>query len=65
MHQQERNNIGMMLIVEQGIAEDTLHGSVMAWRFLAANDVPEDVILRVLSDPGKRRPCPAPHAGLR
>ena len=46
----------MMLIVEQGIAEDRLHGSVMAWRFLAANDVPDEVILRVLSDPSKRRP---------
>jgi hypothetical protein len=31
----------MMLIVEQGIA---------------ANDVPDEVILRVLSDPSKRRP---------
>lgn len=46
----------MTLIVEQGIAHDTLHGSVKAWRFLAANDVPEEVILRVLSDPAKRRP---------
>lgn len=55
MRQQARNNTGMMLIVEQGIVQDTLHGSVMAWRFLAANDVPEEVILRVLSEPGKRR----------
>jgi hypothetical protein len=47
----------MMLIVEQGIAQDQVHGSVMAWRFLAANDVPEAVILRVLSDPAKRRPA--------
>ena len=46
----------MMLIVEQGIARDALHGSVKAWSFLAANAVPEDVILRVLSDPAKRRP---------
>ncbi len=55
MHQQARNNIGMMLIVEQGIVQDTLHGSVKAWRFLAANDVPAEVILRVLSEPAKRR----------
>ena len=55
MHQQARNNNELMLIVEQGIVHDTLHGSVKAWRFLAANDVPEDVILRVLSEPGKRR----------
>ena len=52
---QARNNTGMTLIVEQGIVQDTLHGSVMAWRFLAANDVPEEVILRVLSEPAKRR----------
>ncbi len=48
----------MMLIVEQGIAQDNMHGSVKAWRFLAANDVPDAVILRVLSEPAKRRPCP-------
>lgn len=46
----------MMLIVEQGIARDTLHGSVQAWSFLAANKVPAEVILRVLSDPARRRP---------
>lgn len=45
----------MTLIVEQGIVQDTLHGSVIAWRFLAANDVPDAVILRVLSEPAKRR----------
>lgn len=45
----------MSKIVEQGIARDLLHGSVMAWKFLAANKVPDDVILRVLADPGKRR----------
>ena len=33
----------MTLIVEQGIVQDTLHGSVMAWRFLAANDVPLEI----------------------
>ena len=49
----------MMLIVEQGIARDTMHGSVKAWSFLTANAVPADVILRVLSDPAKRRPPPA------
>ena len=55
----------MMLIVEQGIVEDTLHGSVMAWRFLAANKVPEDVILRVLSEPTKRRLCGTAHTPMR
>lgn len=65
MHLQQRNNTGMMLIVEQGIVEDTLHGSVQAWRFLAANDVPEDVILRVLSEPARRRAGSAAHVHMR
>ncbi len=45
----------MSRIVEQGITRDMLHGSVIAWKFLAANKVPDDVILRVLADPAKRR----------
>lgn len=45
----------MSRIVEQGITRDMLHGSVIAWKFLAANKVPDDVILRVLADPSKRR----------
>jgi len=45
----------MSHIVEQGITHDTLHGSVMAWKFLAANKVPDEVILRVLAEPAKRR----------
>lgn len=55
MHHQARNNTEMSRIVEQGIARDLLHGSVMAWKFLAANKVPDEVILRVLADPAKRR----------
>lgn len=55
MHQQARNNTRMRLIVEQGVAQDQTHGSVAAWRFLAANGVPEALILRVLSDPQRRR----------
>ncbi|MEJ7807993.1 MAG: hypothetical protein WKG03_18980 [Telluria sp.] len=65
MHQQARNNTELMLIVEQGIVHDTLHGSVKAWRFLAANDVPEAVILRVLSDPARRRSVGEQHQGAR
>ena len=64
MHQ-ARNNTGMTLIVEQGIVQDTLHGSVIAWRFLAANDVPEEVILRVLSEPAKRRSADAAQPAAR
>ena len=45
----------MSLIVEQGITHDTLQGSVMAWKFLAAHKVPDEVILRVLAEPSKRR----------
>ncbi|MBC7452570.1 MAG: hypothetical protein H7335_02490 [Massilia sp.] len=45
----------MALIVEQAIIQDLLRGSVMAWRFLAANKVPDEVILRVLAEPAKRR----------
>jgi hypothetical protein len=45
----------MALIVEQGITRDALQGSVTAWRFLASNNVPEDVILRVLAEPSRRR----------
>jgi hypothetical protein len=55
VHHQARNNTEMSRIVEQGITRDLLHGSVMAWKFLAANRVPEDVILRVLADPARRR----------
>lgn len=55
MRQQDRPNLQMMLIVEQGITRDLLHGSVVAWRFLASHSVPDDVILRVLSDPARRR----------
>lgn len=55
VHHDARNNTGMRLIVEQGITHDLLHGSVSAWRFLSANGVPEDLILRVLSDPSQRR----------
>jgi hypothetical protein len=57
VQQQQRNNETMTLIVEEGIAQDHLHGSVVAWRFMAANDVPQAVMLRVLSDPSRRRPA--------
>ena len=55
MHQNARNNTGMRLIVEQGVAHDLLHGSVSAWRYMSAHGVPEALILRVLSDPKQRR----------
>ncbi len=55
MHQQARNDTRMRLIVEQGIAHDQSHGSVAAWRFMSSHGVPEDLILRVLSNPDQRR----------
>jgi hypothetical protein len=55
VYQQDRTNIEMAQIVEQGISRDQLHGSVVAWRFLSSHHVPTEVILRVLSDPAKRR----------
>jgi len=51
-----RNNSRMANIVEQGIIIDTLSGAVDAWTFLCSNAVPEHIILRVLLQPGLRRP---------
>lgn len=45
----------MALIIEQGIARDLLHGSVLAWKFMAANGVPDHIIARVLAHPADRR----------
>ena len=64
MQLQARNNTEMSLIVEQGITRDLLHGSVMAWTFLAANKVPNAVILRVLADPANRRDTDLPSVSL-
>ncbi|QYF94191.1 hypothetical protein KY495_02890 [Massilia sp. PAMC28688] len=55
MHQQDRNDTKTRLIVEQGIACDTSHGSVAAWRFMSSQGLPEPLILRVLSEPSRRR----------
>lgn len=45
----------MALVIEQGIARDLLHGSVLAWKFMAAHGVPDQVIARVLAHPAERR----------
>ncbi|SHH19063.1 hypothetical protein [Massilia sp. CF038] len=60
MHEQDRTNTDMALIVEQGLSQDREHGSVVAWKFLAAHHVPDEVILRVLADPAMRRGSDAP-----
>lgn len=41
--------------VEQAIVIDALSGVAMAWAFLEAQEVPKDVILRVLSGKSRRR----------
>jgi hypothetical protein len=55
VRQQHRTNRNMALIIEQGIARDLLHGSVLAWKFMAAHGVPDAVIARVLARPEERR----------
>lgn len=55
MRQKDRTNRHMALIIEQGIARDLLHGSVLAWKFMASHGVPDQVIARVLARPAERR----------
>ncbi|MES2017968.1 MAG: hypothetical protein V4484_15885 [Pseudomonadota bacterium] len=45
----------MSVIIEQGVAQDLLHGSVLAWKFMAAHGIPDEIIARVLAHPGDRR----------
>jgi len=45
----------MALIIEQGIARDLLHGSVLAWKYMTAQGVPDHIIARVLAHPADRR----------
>lgn len=60
MHQRHRTNCNLALIIEQGIARDLLHGSVLAWKFMASHGVPEPVIARVLAHPSERRRSDTP-----
>ena len=55
VRKQDRTNTTMSLIIEQGIARDLLHGSVLAWKFMASHGVPDQVIARVLAHPSERR----------
>ena len=62
---EERNEKGELKETpEQGIARDMLHGSVLAWKFLAAHGVPDDTIVRVLAHPAERRGSDAAGARL-
>ncbi len=55
MQQQHRTNQALSLIIEQGVARDLLHGSVLAWKFMASHGVPDETIARVLAHPAARR----------
>ena len=60
VRKQDRTNAAMSLIIEQGIARDLLHGSVLAWKFMAAQGVPDELIARVLARPAERRRSDVP-----
>jgi hypothetical protein len=62
VHQQDRTNSAMALIIEQGIERDLLHGSVLAWKFMASHAIPDELIARVLAHPAQRRRSDAPFA---
>jgi hypothetical protein len=51
-----RKNVSLALVVEQGLLIDMIRGSANAWAYMAMNDVPPQVIQRVLIDPARRRP---------
>ena len=63
VRKQDRTNTAMSLIIEQGIARDLLHGSVLAWKFMAAQGVPDELIARVLARPAERRQSDVPGNG--
>ncbi len=52
-----RINLAMSDAVAQGILIDTESGAAFAWAYMAARAIPHPVILRVLAEPGRRRPC--------
>lgn len=50
-----RPNLAMALIVDHGIAMAETEGMAKAAAYLAARNVPDAVIARVLCEPGRRR----------
>jgi hypothetical protein len=56
MQTHERTNVAMAAVVKRGILIDSVIGAVFAWAHMAAAEVPQPVILRVLADPVRRRP---------
>jgi hypothetical protein len=64
VQQRQRTNTALSIIIEQGIVRDQLHGSVLAWKFLASHGVPDHMIARVLAHPSERRNTDTPgHRG--
>lgn len=64
VHQRDRTNTALSLIVEQGRARDLSHGAVLAWKFMAAHGVPTEIMARVLAHPSQRRRGDPPEADL-
>lgn len=52
---QSRPNLAMALIVDHGIAMAETEGMAKAAAYLAARNVPDAVIARVLCEPDRRR----------
>lgn len=59
---QSRTNQRAAQAVEQAIVIDALSGAATAWAFLAAHDLPQETILRVLSTAAVRRRSDTPSA---
>ncbi|MUI16089.1 hypothetical protein GJV26_27060 [Massilia dura] len=52
---QLRRNSDMEALVRQGLVVDAQRGAANAWVYMAAQGVPRNVIVRVLSAPDNRR----------
>lgn len=52
---QSRKNSEMEALVRQGLVVDVQRGAANAWVYMAAQGVPRNVIVRVLSVPDHRR----------
>lgn len=61
---QERTDLHMSRIIEQGIAIDADKGAAHAWVFFTFNEVPPHIAARVLADSGRRRATDAATAAL-
>jgi hypothetical protein len=55
MKRQPRRDREMEALVRQGLVVDAQRGTANAWVYMAAQGVPRNVMLRVLSAPANRR----------